>query len=85
MPVNIQIHIATDLDVFQKEKHLLHDRNHLRWGAVSAVFANPLCIVYFCPVENGDVIVAAVVIPFHVELLKLHLNNLQQQKIRANS
>lgn len=54
-------------------------RDHLRWGAVSAVFANPLGVVDFCPVENGDVVVAAVVVSFHIKLLKLYFNNLQQK------
>lgn len=54
-------------------------QNHLRWGAVSAVFANPLGIIDFWPVENGDVVIAAVVISFHIKLLKLDFNNLQQE------
>lgn len=53
-------------------------QNHLRWGAVAAVFADPLGIVDFGPVEDGDVVVAAVVVSLHVELLKLHFNNLEE-------
>lgn len=53
---------------------------HLRWGAVSAVLSNPLGVVDFCSVENGDVVVAAVVISFHVKLLELHFNYLQAEK-----
>lgn len=57
-------------------------QNHLRWGAVSTVFANPLGIVDFGTIEDGDVVVAAVVVSFHVELLKLHFNNLEEARNR---
>lgn len=52
-------------------------QNHLRWGAVSAVFADPLGVVDFGAVEDGDVVVAAVVVPLHVELLELDFDNLE--------
>lgn len=52
-------------------------QNHLRWGAVAAVFANPLGVVDFAAVEDGDVVVAAVVVPLHVELLELDFDNLE--------
>ena len=52
---------------------------HLRWGAVSTVFPDPLGVVDFGPVEDGDVVVAAVVVSFHIKLLKLDFNNLQQE------
>lgn len=55
------------------------EMNHLLWGGVSTVFPNPLGIVDFGPIENGDVVVAAVVVSFHVKLLKLHLDDLQQE------
>lgn len=55
-------------------------QNHLRWGAVSAIFADPLGIVDFAAVEDGDVVVAAVVVSLHVELLKLHFNNLRRHE-----
>lgn len=54
-------------------------QNHVRWGAVAAVFSNPLSVVDFRPVEDGDVVVAAVIISFHIKLLELHFNNLQQE------
>lgn len=57
-------------------RNLLH---HLRWGAVSAVFADPPCVVYFRPVEDGDMVIATVVISLHVKFLKLNLNDLQQE------
>lgn len=53
-------------------------RSHLRWGAVSAVFADPLGVVDFGTVEDGDVVVAAVVVSLHVKLLKLHFDNLEE-------
>lgn len=52
-------------------------QSHLRWGAVSAVFADPLGVVDFGAVEDGDVVVAAVVVPLHVELLELDFDNLE--------
>lgn len=60
-------------------------RNHLRWGAVAAVFANPLGIIDFCTVEDGDVVVTAVVVSFHIKLLKLHFNDLQQETSRREN
>lgn len=60
-------------------------KNHLRWGAVAAVFANPLGVVDFCTVENGDVVVAAVVVSFHIKLLKLHFNDLQRETSRRGN
>lgn len=55
-------------------------QNHLRWGAVSAVFADPLGVVDFAAVEDGDVVVAAVVVPLHVELLELDFDNLERAR-----
>lgn len=52
-------------------------QDRLRWGAVSAVLSDPLGVVDFAAVEDGDVVVAAVVVPLHVELLKLHFDDLE--------
>lgn len=55
---------------------------HLLWWAVPAVFPNPLGVVDFCAVEDGHMVVAAVVVPLHVKLLKLDLDNLQHETHR---
>lgn len=49
----------------------------LRWWAVSTVFPDPLSIVDFPSVKDGDVVVAAVVVSFNVELLEFHFYNLK--------
>lgn len=52
----------------------------LRRGTVSAVLPDPPGVVDLAAVENGDVVVAAVVISLHVKLLKLDFDDLQRNR-----
>ena len=48
----------------------------LLWRAVPAELPNPLGVVDLGPVEDRHEVVTAIVISFHVELLKLQLDDL---------
>ena len=49
----------------------------LRWRAVSTELPDPASVVDLGSVEDGHVVVAAVIISLHVELLKPHLDDLE--------
>lgn len=63
----------------QKPQNECESQGDLLRRAVSAVLPNPLGVVDFGPVEDGDVVVAAVVVSLHVKLLKLDFDDLQQE------
>lgn len=70
--------------VVKRNKNEHESYSHLLRWAVAAVFPNPLGVVDFCPVEDGDVVVAAVVVSLHVKLLKPDFDNLRREEGKAS-
>lgn len=79
---HLQVCLNMELKKKQKTKNECQSQGDLLRWAVSAVLPNPLGVVDFGPVEDGDVVVAAVVVSLHVKLLKLDFDDLQQEAHR---